>query len=154
MLQILMVNCFIGYYNLSIVPVLLFWKLEKTTVYAYSIAVIACIGLNIFLIQYWNGIGAAFATLGAELILAVSVSYFFFKEIKRLYLSIFLKLITVGLISGFIGKSVLHLASLQNVYFQFIGIFITLISFTFLILKLKIIKWNDIKKLFQNFANK
>jgi len=163
-LQILMINCFVGYYNLSVAPVLLFWKLEKKSVYAYSIAVLACIGLNILLIQlftvgdigdkYWNGgVGAAFATLGAELVLAISVSYFFFKEIKKLYLSIFLKLIALGLLSGFIGKSVLHLANLHDIYFQFIGILITLISFIFLILRFKIIDLRDIKKLIGKSTN-
>jgi O-antigen/teichoic acid export membrane protein len=153
MLQILMINCFVGYYNLSVAPVLLLWKLEKKSVYAYSIAVIACIGLNILLIQYWNGIGAAFAVLGAELVLAISVSYFFFKEIKKLYLPIFLKLIALGLASGFIGRLVLHLANLNDVYFQFIGVLITLISFTFLTLRLKIIELNDIKKLIGKSTN-
>jgi len=146
-LRILMINCFVAFYNLSIVPVLLYWKLEKKSMYSYIIAVIICIGLNILLIQYWSGVGAAFATLGAELVLAISVSYFFFKEIKKLYLSIFLKLIVLGLLSGFIGKSVLHLANLHDIYFQFIGILITLISFIFLTLRFKIIELRDIKKL-------
>jgi len=147
MLQILMLKCFIGYYNLSVSPVLLFWNLEKKSIYAHSIAVISFIGLNILLIQYYSGIGAAFAVLGAELILAISVSYFFYKEIKKLYISNFLKLLGIGLTSGIIGRIVLYLLDLQNIYFQIIGILITLISFIFIILRLKIIKIEDIKKL-------
>ena len=151
-LRVLMFNCFIVYYNTSIAPILFLWKLEKKSIYAYTISVISCIGLNILLIPHWNGIGAAFATLGADITLAIALSYFFFKEIHRLYLFDFLKLIGLGLLSGFIGKSVLSLADLQNVYFQFIGIAITLISLSFFVLKFRIVELDEIKKIFKKDA--
>jgi O-antigen/teichoic acid export membrane protein len=152
-LQLLMIACFFCYYNGSMLHPLFAWGYERKIFRIYVIIAISNVLLNIFLISFFSEIGAALAFLISEMFLSTLFSILFFKEVKKIYIFNFLKLILFALSSCLFGY--LSIKLIQNYFIfkleiiQLIGIIISLICFISLIFYLKIIEIKDIKRIFR-----
>lgn len=140
-LKILMVSTFLSYINIALNIPLIAWKMEKQAMIAIIIGCSFNIGLNFILIPAYSYHGAAFSALASELGVLAGLIYFFQNYLKKLYLLYYLKLLIIGVISGLIGYYSLS----YNIH-PFIAIAISFIIFVVIVLLLKIISIEDIKK--------
>ena len=152
-LRIMIFASFFAYYNSSIHHTLFAWRKEKSVSIVYATGAGLNILLNIFFINLWNGIGAAIASFGTEFFLMMLLLFLLKKDIKNLFIFDIGKLVALALISGTLGILLLELikyySSYWTIYFQFIGMFVSVSVLFSLIFKFKIVDLADIKKLFK-----
>ncbi len=139
--RILMASSFFAYINISLNIPLITWKKEKQSMLAIIAGCTLNIVLNFALIPEYSYYGAAVAALASEIAVGAGLAYFFYKNIKLLYLWNFAKLL---LISGF-SCAAGYFAATLNLN-TFAAIAISFIIFAGTVFSLKIIDIEDLKK--------
>jgi len=102
-LKILMITGFVVYQNVACTVPLVAWKKEKLMMYAIIAGGTVNIILNLLFIPSYGTAGAAWATVFSESIVALTISYFFYRTIQKLYFFDMAKLLIFSVVSCLAG---------------------------------------------------
>ncbi len=140
-IQIVMIASLFAYYSGSMFCALLAWKQEKKVIFAILTGLIVTVVVNLLFIPSLKEQGAAIAALSGEFSVFVALSLIFYKNLQRLYLLQYLKLLALSSIS-----TLPFLFIKLNSYQTFFPMLFSILIFMALIFLTKIITFNDIKR--------
>lgn len=102
-LKILMINSLIIHFNNSYSAPLIAWNKEKEILKVTIVGATVNVVMNFVLIESYGAIGAAWANFACELVISVLIGYIIFKQIRKIYIMNYLKLVIPGGIIFFGG---------------------------------------------------
>ncbi|MBN1639018.1 MAG: flippase, partial [Ignavibacteriales bacterium] len=140
LLQILMVNVFIIYVNMTYGNPLNAWNKQKEYLKIIVLGALTNIALNFILIPKYYAFGAAIATLSSEIVVLVGIIYVHYKFLKKIHFVIISKLIPIVCFVSLCKLGIGHF--LNNSFLVF------LITFSLFILLINIFKLFRIKEYF------
>src|SRR3989339_5211 len=144
LMRILMFTSFIVYINVATTVPLIGWKKEKLVMYSIITGGVINIILNFALIPDYGAKGAVIATVISEGVVAVGLSYHFYRIIHKLYFLDSLKLILFSLLSCFIGYLMM-----KNGFHPLLSGSVTIVTFLIFIFLFRTITLPEIKEYFK-----
>lgn len=144
-LQILMCGLVFTFYGLSISNILNLWNVERKVMYAMMLAAGSNVVFNAVLVPMLGAEGAAFAYLGSNFILAISLSVLLYKEVKTLFIPIFIKFLALAGGINFVGSYI----PLDNMYSQIAAVIGVVVAFVAISMMTKMLSIKEMKKIFR-----
>lgn len=142
-IRLVMIASLFSYYSGGLFCALIAWKQEKKVVFANLAGLIATLIINILLIPHLYDKGAAIAALIGEIVVFVVLASIFYNFLKKIYLFQYLKFLSIAILST-IPFIIFELNTLQTFFLMVLSIII----FMALIFLTKILRFSDIKRIF------